>query len=266
MSTQLGDYVEVKDRLVEFYAKYPEGSIESSFEFIDYAGKPAVIVTALAYRTPTDPHPATGLAKELIPGSTSFTRGSELEVCQTSAWGRALGALGIGVKGAIASAEEVAVAKARREQEVAEAITPTLVRAVQEKPIERVKAEDINPAEDPWAAPVDPETGEEATELRPAVAVVEQLLGGKELPYSEADRLNGPAGRAVNAPSSATPKQIGFAKRLIGERFTEAVDADSTLSIARDILRELNLGELENWDSLSKRQAMKLIDALKVDA
>lgn len=109
----LDNYVEVKDRVLEFVEKYPEGSLQSTYEFRTLNGTDVVVVTAHAFRSPTDPIPATGLAYEQIPGSTNFTRGSELEVAQTSAWGRALGALGIGIAGAIATTEDVRVSESK---------------------------------------------------------------------------------------------------------------------------------------------------------
>jgi hypothetical protein len=66
-----------------------------------------VVVKAYAYRTPDDPRPGIGHSSLTIPGATPYTRGSELENAETSAWGRALAALGFEVKKAIASADEV---------------------------------------------------------------------------------------------------------------------------------------------------------------
>ena len=42
-----------------------------------------------------------------VPGSTPFTRGSEAENVETSAWGRAIGALGIGIAPSIATTDEI---------------------------------------------------------------------------------------------------------------------------------------------------------------
>ncbi len=49
---------------------------------------------------------ATGLAEE-SKGSTFINKTSYIENCETSAWGRALGNLGIGIDASIASADEV---------------------------------------------------------------------------------------------------------------------------------------------------------------
>lgn len=99
------DYVQVNDRIAAFYERYPEGSLRSRIvEMTDER----VIVKAWAYRHPEDKHPATGHSYLAIPGSTNFTKGSELENAETSAWGRALAALGFEVKRSVASREEVA--------------------------------------------------------------------------------------------------------------------------------------------------------------
>src|SRR5690606_32268753 len=100
----LKDYVQVNERIDAFYAKYPEGSIQS--EIVELT-ESRVTVKAWAYRTPDDRCPGVGHSFMNIPGSTSFTRGSELETTETSAWGRALAALGFEVKRGIASAQEV---------------------------------------------------------------------------------------------------------------------------------------------------------------
>ena len=105
----LGDYVEVKDRIRIFYELYPGGSlVTESYDLRDDPdGVPRVIVKALAYRKADDPHPGVGYSWMTLPGTTSYTRGSELENTETSAWGRAIAATGILIDRSIASAQEV---------------------------------------------------------------------------------------------------------------------------------------------------------------
>ena len=105
----LGDYVEVKDRIRLFYEAHPDGRLvtASASMTLDPDGVVRVWCQALAYRTPDDPHPAVGWSYLTVPGSTPYTRGSEVENAETSAWGRAIGALGIGIDKAIASRQEV---------------------------------------------------------------------------------------------------------------------------------------------------------------
>ena len=101
------DYIQVNERLIAFREKYPEGCVQA--EIIEYS-ESRVTMIARAYRTPDDARPGVGHSSLAIPGATPYTHGSELENCETSAWGRALAALGFEVKRAIASAEEVAKA------------------------------------------------------------------------------------------------------------------------------------------------------------
>ncbi len=107
---RLADYVDVKDRIRLFYEAHPDGRLVTADVVMhtDATGKQRVQVKALAYRTPDDPLPAVGYSWMELPGSTPYTRGSELENTETSAWGRAIGALGIGIKGGIASKDEIA--------------------------------------------------------------------------------------------------------------------------------------------------------------
>lgn len=114
MAYSLDDYVDVPSRVREFYKRHPEGSLQMdpvTFHVIE--GKTWAVGRAYAYRTPDDPRPGIGTAWEPVPGTTPYTRGSELQNLETSAWGRALGALGIGIGKSIASREEVKGAEHR---------------------------------------------------------------------------------------------------------------------------------------------------------
>ena len=104
----LADYVEVKDRIKLFLAAFPDGRLVTDRvePWLD-DGVPRIVVKALAYRDKDDPLPGVGWSWMQLPGTTTYTRGSELENTETSAWGRAIGALGIGIEKSIASANEV---------------------------------------------------------------------------------------------------------------------------------------------------------------
>ena len=101
---RLGDYVEVKDRIAEFFQRFPEGSLQS--EVVELTDS-RVTMKAIAYRTPDDPRPGIGHSYLNIPGSTPYTRGSEIENAETSAYGRALVAVGIAAGKSIASRDEI---------------------------------------------------------------------------------------------------------------------------------------------------------------
>src|SRR3990167_1754651 len=68
--------------------------------------KGGVLGRAGASRPPDDPRPGVGHAFEPIPGKTPYTKDSETMNAETSAWGRAIVALGFETK-KIASANEV---------------------------------------------------------------------------------------------------------------------------------------------------------------
>ncbi len=112
------DYIPVNERIAAFIAKYPDGSLrplwpEEPYRVLGEGETKWLVYGACAFRTPDDPAPGVGLAWEPVPGRTPYTRGSELMVAETSAWGRALAAIGIATNKSIASAEEVRSAQER---------------------------------------------------------------------------------------------------------------------------------------------------------
>ena len=104
------DYIEVSERIQKFYERYPEGSLQGSWEWLDDAHN-VIVYRAEAYRTPDDPRPGIGYASEPYPGTSNFTRGSEIMNAETSGWGRAIASQGIAVHRGIASAQEVRAAQ-----------------------------------------------------------------------------------------------------------------------------------------------------------
>lgn len=114
MSFDLANYVDVPARIRAFNEKYPEGSLSAEWQLSTFGDKTYIIVVAKAFRNPLDPAPGVGHAAELYPGTTPYTRDSELMNAETSAWGRAIQALGFDF-GKVASTEEVAASKARQE-------------------------------------------------------------------------------------------------------------------------------------------------------
>jgi len=126
MDKRLENYVDVPQRIKLFYEKYPNGSLQMdpNFKFQQVGDQLIVIGQGFAFRSPEDVRPGVGTAQEYLPGKTNFTRGSEIQNLETSCWGRAIGALGIGIEKAIASREEVELAIERNKPE-----TVTIKRA-----------------------------------------------------------------------------------------------------------------------------------------
>jgi hypothetical protein len=126
----LSDYVDVAQRIADFREQWPEGSLRpwnpaEPFRFMQAQGfnkdgsveqQSFVVVVAAAYRHGLDENPGIGMAWEVFPGRTPYTRGSELQNAETSAWGRAIIAVGASdSKRGIASREEVRNRRAERE-------------------------------------------------------------------------------------------------------------------------------------------------------
>jgi hypothetical protein len=114
---RLAGYVEVHTRISEFIEKYPEGSLQGQYEITEIGDQLLIIYTALAYRNPEDERPGVGMASEPVPGLTPYTKNSELMNAETSAWGRALAAIGIRVHDSVASANEVRARRTDDEQQ-----------------------------------------------------------------------------------------------------------------------------------------------------
>lgn len=107
MGINLDDYVDVPERIRLFREQYPDGTLQSEVLEWPHEFFPFVAVKAWAYRTPDDPRPGVGLAWENYPGKTPYTKDSELMNAETSAWGRALIAVGAADAKRIASRQEV---------------------------------------------------------------------------------------------------------------------------------------------------------------
>ena len=112
----LKDYVDVAERSRAWYEAYPNARIET--RIVEHTEK-RVVIEARAYRGVKgdsgpndelgfiDDRPAgIGHSAMQIPGATPYTRGSEIENCETSAVGRALVMAGLPSK-RIASDDEI---------------------------------------------------------------------------------------------------------------------------------------------------------------
>jgi hypothetical protein len=103
----LENYTTVNERIIQFYDKYPQGIISTHQATIMALGESTFIsVIAEVFPSP-EALPLRAEAWEVFPGKTPYTRDSEMMNAATSAIGRALMQLGIGIEKAAASKEEV---------------------------------------------------------------------------------------------------------------------------------------------------------------
>lgn len=105
---RLADYVDVAERITAFRDKHPDGSLAAEIMRWPEKDFPFVVMRAKAYRSADDQRPGVGWAMERMPGSTPYTRDSEIMNAETSAWGRAIvAALAADTKRGIASRDEI---------------------------------------------------------------------------------------------------------------------------------------------------------------
>lgn len=113
MAFNNSDYIDVATRIGMFRDKHPEGSLQPAnlnqpYEIVTIGDKTFIVVVACAYRNQQDERPGVGMAWEPFPAINQQMRGSELMLCETSAWGRAIVAvLAADTKRGIASQDEI---------------------------------------------------------------------------------------------------------------------------------------------------------------
>ena len=106
-------YAEVNQRIKAFRMLYPEGFIETELLQMEN-GVATMMARAGYYQDGQKIVLGTGTAQEKE-SSSYINKTSYVENCETSAVGRALGMMGIGIDASIASAEEVENAIANQE-------------------------------------------------------------------------------------------------------------------------------------------------------
>jgi hypothetical protein len=102
MKIKGNDYVTVNSRLIYFRENYKDYSLESEIVSV----KDGICIIKAVVKDAEGNIKATGHAYEKE-GSSNVNKTSYIENCETSAWGRALGCLGIGIEGSVASYDEV---------------------------------------------------------------------------------------------------------------------------------------------------------------
>jgi len=141
MAFDISNYVTVAERVAEFYARFPDGSIQFEFMGVMDGDPMKMWGVARAYRSADDPLPGIGTASEFIVGKSPYTNGSELQNLETACWGRACASLNIGTSKGLSSKEEVI---GSRERQAPGPAKPKEV--MQEPPSEAMET-------DPWLPP-----------------------------------------------------------------------------------------------------------------
>jgi hypothetical protein len=162
----LDEYTTVRERVIEFWKRYPNGRIET--EILDWSDK-RFIVGARLYREATDEKPfSTGFAHEVIT-DRGVNKDFALENGVTSAIGVACGHANIGIDKNKPSREEM---------------TKVVATKVAKPPVQDVKADD----QDYWTTPVNEYKGvvDAPVTLEKAMENVAAIIG---------------TGEAVEAPS-----------------------------------------------------------------
>jgi hypothetical protein len=133
VSIQGREYVPVSERIKEFRKLHPDYSLVT--DLVDVTPDHALIKASIVDEKGRIL--AQGTAFERA-GSSFINKGSHVENCETSAWGRALGALGIGIDASVATADEVANAvlnqDASRKPTVAPGSTKAPARTPKQQP------------------------------------------------------------------------------------------------------------------------------------
>lgn len=173
------EYIVVPQRIKAFRKLYPQGFIQT--EIVSCDGEIVVMKATAGYYEGTTPILlGTGTAFE-CKSSSFINKTSYIENCETSAIGRALGFLGFGVEGSIASAEEVINAirnQGNDEQpprtaqkgasQPAQVATVATVPPVPAKPQKAEKVEETKPAAE------DVKQARKAAQMNPAAAYLVQ--------------------------------------------------------------------------------------------
>ena len=172
------EYVEVHTRIKEFHNQYKNGSLTSSFERIELDSDALWIVKAKA--TPDVSNPErffTGHAQELE-SQGYINKTSALENAETSAWGRALGSLNIGLTDSMATADEVNKAisrdKATPSAKLSKDMWFVAVNYGHNDDIKKIKGRQFVPSKKMWAVPAN-------EEVRQALFVMNTRKGIKDV-------------------------------------------------------------------------------------
>ena len=208
----LKNYIEVKDRIQMFYEKYPEGTLHFQYKgVLEFNGETFIYGEAFAYPERDKMAYASGWAWERVP-ARGFAKGAEMMTLETSAWGRAIAALGIAVTKGIASREEV--------------------------------QRNVNPENDPWQTPPDsPKKAVEADLSALGVSVVGEYKDRPKTPSSTPT--------VSNMARPASEKQVNYFKSLMYKAWEacgyQGKPTEEDLVSFVNEMTKSNFGSVSDW-------------------
>ena len=132
------NYVEVNERVKGFRMLYPNGDIQTHIVSLDNG---IVVIQADIFDN-EGKHMASGIAQEKE-NSSFINKTSYVENCETSAVGRALGFIGLGIETSIASAEEVENAIANQSDKIDQTQMAALDNYIKKNKIDQNALESI---------------------------------------------------------------------------------------------------------------------------
>ena len=109
------DYIEVNERVIYFRSELQYEKYGVNTEIIWHNDDYSVVIMKATITNPEGAILSTGTAME-EKSSSYINKTSHVENCETSAVGRALGNLGIGIDASVASADEVEMAIAKQDR------------------------------------------------------------------------------------------------------------------------------------------------------
>ena len=270
----LDDYIDVAQRIADFRERYPEGCLRplndgEPFKLLQAEGfekngdvvtQTFIVVVAAAYRSPDDELPGVGMAWEVFPGRTPYTRGSELQNAETSAWGRAIIAVGASdAKRGIASREEVRNRQAEREDGLP---------VNRDGSLSRSRTSDEQKAAAGMMTDAEQRAHNQLAKPPPNTQPVERIPADfHSHPLTKDDPwLDGPAGLAPqddpeDRPNTSSAAQLREMHALFGQLGIK--DRDQRIRVTRETL---GIDMLHSSTQLSYRQAGDLLLALRAEA
>lgn len=228
-------YNDVAACIADLKALHPNARLRPVNELKPYTietigDKTFIVYTAACYRDADDELPGIGVAWEPFPGTTPYTKNSEVMNAETSAWGRAIIAALASESKTITSAEEV---RNRSAETKPEAPAPRATPRTNPRPTN--PAEPITDKQQSFLNRLMNETGLDIYDLHVREVISREVVTPPELSKGEAkaaidyligvrEGTNPPAGQAERREISTVPSEDDAARMAAAQFDLEADD------------------------------------------